>query len=51
MGIGTACGVAAYLGVPVVIAGVGLAGSALGLVALAGAARSGAAVLSNTLSG
>lgn len=49
LGVGTACGVAAYLGAPVVIAGVGLAGSALGLAALASATRSGAAALDHAV--
>src|SRR5262245_33774773 len=45
VGVGAACAVAAYLGGPVVIAGVGLAGSALGLATLADAARASARAL------
>jgi hypothetical protein len=50
LGIGTACGLATYLGAPVLIAGLGLAGSVLSLVALAGAARAGAAALGRAIS-
>lgn len=45
LGVGTACGLATYLGAPVVIAGAGLTGSALGLAVLAATVHGGAAAL------
>ena len=42
LGVGAACGIAAYLGGPLVSAGVGVAGSALGLATLAETVRSSA---------